>query len=114
MRTESSIATVGAASFRFKVHREPQWCGADGWKGLALAIESVEKPGRNLIVELPFERASHRSTPHRQRPAISIADVERYIREAMNAGWDPESRGKPFVYELPAPPNKSLERTREE
>jgi hypothetical protein len=113
MRTDSSLVTVGEVSFRFKVHREPQWCGADGWKGLALAIEAVDRPGRNLIVELPFERSSHRSTPQRQRPVISVAEVERYIREAIDAGWDPDSRGKPFVLELPVPPNKSLERTRE-
>jgi len=73
----------------------------------------VDKNGRNLIVELPFERSSHRSTPQRQRPAVSIAEVERYIREAIDAGWDPESRGKPFVFEPQVPPNKSLERTRE-
>jgi len=113
MRTDSAIAKVGGASFRFKVHREPQWCGSDGWKGLALAVEAVDKAGRNLIVELPFEHSSHRSTPHRQRPSISVAKVEGYIREALEAGWDPESRGKPFVYELPAPPNTSLERTRD-
>ena len=113
MRSDSSLVTVGEASFRFKVHREPQWCGADGWKGLALAIEAVDKPGRNLIVELLFEKATHRSTPQRQRPAISIAEVELYIREAMDAGWDPDSRGKPFVFERHVPPNTSLERTRE-
>jgi hypothetical protein len=113
MRTDSTLVTVGGAAFRFQIHREPQWCGADEWKGLALAVESVDKSGRSLIIELPFEKASRRSTPQRQRPAVSKADVEGYIREAMEAGWDPESRGKPFVFERQAPPNTSLERTRE-
>lgn len=113
MRTDAAIVKVGGTSFRFKVHREPQWCGSGGWKGLALAVEAVDTTGRNLIVELPFERASHRSTPHRQRPSISLAEVESYIREALDAGWDPDSRGKPFVFEPLAPPNTSLERTRD-
>jgi len=34
------------------------------------------------------------------RMPISAAKVAEHIREAMAAGWDPESRGKPFVYEV--------------
>jgi hypothetical protein len=34
------------------------------------------------------------------RPPIVSAKVAGHIREAMAAGWDPESRGKPFVYEV--------------
>ena len=32
--------------------------------------------------------------------SIASAKVEAHIRQAMNAGWDPESRGKPYVYEV--------------
>jgi len=31
---------------------------------------------------------------------ISPARVQAHIRRAMDAGWDPESRGKPFVFEV--------------
>jgi hypothetical protein len=99
MRTEASLISVGEESYRCGIHREPQWCTTDGWKGLALLIEAVGKPGRQLIVQLPFEQESHRSTPHRQRPNAPQADLERYISGAIEAGWDPESRGKPFVFE---------------
>jgi hypothetical protein len=34
------------------------------------------------------------------RPPIASAKVAAHIREAMAAGWDPESRGKPFVYDV--------------
>jgi len=34
------------------------------------------------------------------RLPISAPKVADHIREAMAAGWDPESRGKPFVYEV--------------
>jgi hypothetical protein len=34
------------------------------------------------------------------RPGISAAKVAAHIREAMEEGWDPDSRGKPFVYEV--------------
>jgi hypothetical protein len=31
---------------------------------------------------------------------ISRARVETHVRQAMAAGWDPGSRGKPYVYEV--------------
>jgi hypothetical protein len=34
------------------------------------------------------------------RPGIAAAKVVAHIREAMVAGWDPGSRGKPFVYQV--------------
>jgi hypothetical protein len=34
------------------------------------------------------------------RLPISGDKVVAHIREAMAAGWDPESRGKPFVFEV--------------
>jgi hypothetical protein len=34
------------------------------------------------------------------RQNISPAKVQAHIRQAMEAGWDPESRGKPFVFEV--------------
>jgi hypothetical protein len=113
MRTDSSLVAVGDTIYRWSIHREPQWCTADGWKGLALMVEAIDKSGRQLIIELPFQAKSHRSTPHRQRPVVARADVELYIREAMESGWDTDSRGKPFVFEPKATSNTSLERTRD-
>ena len=113
MRTESSLVEVGGATYRWSVHRQPQWCTTDGWKGLALEVAAEGASGRQLIVELPFEAKNHRSTPHRQRPNVGRAELERYIREAIEAGWEPESRGKPFVFAPTTTPNTSLERTRE-
>jgi hypothetical protein len=34
------------------------------------------------------------------RPGIVAAKVEAHIREATAAGWNPDSRGKPFVYQV--------------
>jgi hypothetical protein len=113
MRTEPALVEVGGATYAWSVHREPQWCTIDGWKGLALEVAAQDASGRQLIIELPFQAKSHRSTPHRQRPNVARSEIERYIREALEAGWDPDSRGKPFVFEPAATPNKSLERTRD-
>ena len=84
----------------WRVHREPQWCTADGWKGLSIAVR-LDDSHRQLLLEYSFRITSHHSTPHRQRPRISEKTVERHVRLAIAAGWIPEERGKPFVFEVP-------------
>jgi hypothetical protein len=58
---------------------------------------------RELYLEYPAVRKQQNgsATPVLTiRPPIVSAKVVDHIREAIEAGWDPESRGKPFVYEV--------------
>ena len=48
-------------------------------------------------MEYPFPPPNR----HQQRPKVSKSDVAVRIKEAIEAGWDPESRGKPFSYIIP-------------
>ena len=98
MRSQSNTLSVDGTEYTWSVHREPQWCTADGWKGLSLAVQWSGGQARTLIIELPFRIDDHRSTPHRQRPNVSVATLEQYIRAAIEDGWDPQSRGKDYVY----------------
>ena len=93
-RDLSDIATVDGQKFIWRVHREPQWSSVDGAKGLCLAIEPEENPQKILLLEYPFPPPSR----HAQRPKISKSDVALRIAQAIEAGWNPESRGKPFTY----------------
>jgi len=93
-----STIIVNGNEYLWRVERNPQWCSADGWRGMLLHVEPGSSDGRALNIELPFERKDHRSTPHRQRPKITLSMVSMYIREALEAGWDPTSRGKVFQY----------------
>jgi hypothetical protein len=94
------LVEVEGDEFRWHVHRQPQWCTADGWKGLALHVEHARDPQRALIIEFPFSVANRRSTPQRQRPSVSAKQIAAGISAALAAGWEPSSRGKPFVFEL--------------
>lgn len=97
-RSGDSLVTVGESAFRWRVHREPQWCTTDGWKGLMISVEHGDLKGRSLLIELPFTAQSRRSTPHRQRPKVSEGELRAYIAQALAVGWVPGSRGKPFVF----------------
>ena len=91
---------VDGTPYRGVVYREPQWSSAEGWKGLCIKGRSLDDSGRTLLLELPFAKGASRSTPYRQRPRVVEADLKNQIREALAAGWAPESRGKPFVFEM--------------
>jgi len=84
--------------FRWRIQRQPQWCTADGWKGLTLHVELAREPRRALITEFPFKIVNHRNDPAQQRPKVTEKDVVTAISAALTAGWNPESRGKPFRF----------------
>lgn len=95
------LLRVGTQEFRWRIHRQPQWCTSDGWKGLTLYVELAHEPQRALILEFPFKVVTHRNDPGSQRPKVSERDVATAISSALTAGWNPESRGKTFVFQIP-------------
>lgn len=98
-RSIEGIITIDGVNFRWWLHREPRWSSTHGWKGVAIGVALAKSSCRELIIEFPFEAKSRRSTPNRQRPKISEKEIETQVRNAMSAGWEPESRGKAFVFD---------------
>src|SRR5579862_2797475 len=104
--SNDSLITVDGSEFRRRVHREPQWCTADGWKGLSICAETEDSPHRQLLLQYPFEVKERGSTPHRQRPQISEARLAANIRQAVasfrfrgsggtaSLVWNPFSAGR--------------------
>jgi hypothetical protein len=72
----------------------------DGYKGMAIAVSLADEPRRSAILQYPFPLNARRSTPHRQRPKVERRHLEEGIRDALAAGWEPESKGKPVTFEL--------------
>ena len=79
---------------------EPSWSNSgDGYKGLCISVRVADEARRELMIEYPFPKdKTGRPLPVPQRPPVSQAMVERSIAEAVTAGWDPNSRGKVFVF----------------
>jgi hypothetical protein len=55
-RKAQGVVVVDGVKLRWCVHREPQWCTADGWKGLSIAVCLANGKGRELILEYPVSR----------------------------------------------------------
>ena len=101
-RSIQSEINIDGLSLEWNLHREQGWCGEDRWRGIAILVQVAGVARRELLLEYPVVRTEKngwtRDDP--QRPAISAKRVESHIRAAMEAGWDPDSRGKPFVYQV--------------
>jgi len=98
---EESI-TVGGVALIWRLHREQQWCTADGWKGVSIHVRVAEGIRRELHLEYPAVKTQKLGYTRTDRVVVNIrpAKVLHHIGEAMEAGWDPASRGKPFVFEV--------------
>jgi len=98
---KKSPIMVGGSELYWTVRHWPGWCwDNNGYHGLSLLIETAEKSTRNLIIEFPFKEEGSASKPHRQRPKVSRSELAKHIEEAIQLGWNPDSRGKPFVLRL--------------
>jgi hypothetical protein len=64
-----------------------------------MSVSVALHPGRTreLILDFALEVSDTASAPPRERV---LGTVESGIRAALRAGWDPESRGRAFRYEI--------------
>jgi hypothetical protein len=97
-KTSGGSLMIDEIPLRWTVRSEPQKGTAEGDIGLRLQVEVDGKAHRQLILEYAFEKATPERFLIRTRsaPESLIAD----IRLAMEHGWEPKSRGRPFIFQL--------------
>ena len=102
-RAIQASVTIDGTPLSWSLHREQNWTDDEKAVGLAIRVQVVGLVRRELYLEYPAVRKHQNGyvTPVLTiRPPIVASKVADHIREAIAAGWDPESRGKPFVYEV--------------
>ncbi|RZJ00821.1 MAG: hypothetical protein EON90_05690 [Brevundimonas sp.] len=92
---------VDGQAFDWSLRRDPQWCTADGWRGMSIALRMVGAT-REAILEFPMPSSGSNVQPQRQRPEISKRLIENGVRSALECGWEPRSRGKAIIVEVDA------------
>lgn len=102
-RTITGEAVIDDVAVRWALTSEPQWSNSgDGYKGMCISVQVADEARRELIIEYPYPTSANgRRLPVPQRPQVTPALVEGSIRQAIDAGWDPASRGKAFVFYPP-------------
>jgi hypothetical protein len=101
-RSIQAEVTIDGIPLVWRLHREQQGGGADEAIGMAIHVKVAQGVKRELHLEYPVVDAQKpgRMWTAPPRPNITPARVLAHIREAIAAGWDPESRGKPYVYRV--------------
>jgi hypothetical protein len=99
-KTSGGTLVIDEIPLRWVVRSEPQKGTAEGDIGLRLTVMFDGKAHRELVLEYAFDR-QHRTVNRvlertRAAPESLIAD----IRLAMEHGWEPKSRGRPFIFQL--------------
>jgi hypothetical protein len=99
-----SGVVVDGQPFEWTVHREPQWCTADGWQGLALCVKHRDG-SREVILQFPMPFDKRGSSPHHQRPKVSRRLLQHGVTTALATGWDPHSNGRTITIDVPDQPS---------
>ena len=102
--------TINGIDLIWQLVSEPQLIGSfteRELRGLRISVQAEGGHKRELILEYPFpaKRNSVGLPQVPQRPKFSPKTVEADIRKALAAGWDPASRGKTLILQVPESPN---------
>lgn len=104
-RTIEGEASIDGMALRWELISEPQRVSDAenrGYKGMCISVRVAGETRRELIIEYPFPLTPAGFPQFLPiRPNITPKIVEASIRQAIDAGWDPASRGKAFVFRPP-------------
>jgi hypothetical protein len=94
-KTSSEFAIeVDGEPFVWRLQRLPQWSSdANEFRGMALAVRHQEGQ-REAVVEFPPGPQPRYGAPQLKAAQIAPELVAKAIASAIEAGWDPMSRGK--------------------
>ena len=94
-RDLSGALIVNGYPLRWTLKSEQIWSPAGDHVGLRLSVERSDETHRELILEYPFREMPGGKI---ERPVVKAETLETDIRRAMEAGWNPKSRGRPFIF----------------
>jgi hypothetical protein len=88
---------VDGYPLRWSLKSEQIWSPDGAHVGLRLSVERQDEAHRELILEYPFRDMPGGKI---ERPDVDRDGLARDIRRAMEAGWNPKSRGRPFNFQV--------------
>lgn len=102
-RTRAGLIDVDGDCLCWELISEPQWTTEDGLRGLRISVRLEDGHHRELLLEYPFpKKKCGVGVPQLpQRPQFSVKAIETAVLHAIAAGWNPNSRGKRFVFRVP-------------
>jgi hypothetical protein len=85
---------VGGDPYLWRLQRVPQWSSdSANWRGMAIAVRHKEGQ-REAVLEFPPGPQPRYGAPQLKPSQIARDLVAKAIASALEAGWEPLSRGK--------------------
>lgn len=101
-RQLGGTARVDDIALVWELISEPQKHPDYGYIGARISVNVADAARRELIIEFPFPTDKHGDyLPVTPRQTFTQAEIDSAVRLAMDAGWDPGSRGKAFQFQVP-------------
>jgi hypothetical protein len=97
---KSGTIEVEGIEYRWSIYRQPMWVSERGFVGMAILVETMESSTRELLLEFAMDHSTgHRCMTSHVRFRISNRRLIECVQNAIRAGWNPNSRGKRFIFE---------------
>jgi hypothetical protein len=93
-RELSGTLEVAGWPLRWSLKSEQIWQPDGSHVGLRLSVERSDEARRELILEYPFREMPGGKI---ERPEVDRHRLAQDIALAIEAGWNPKSRGRPFT-----------------
>jgi hypothetical protein len=94
---------VEGVAYRWVVRPKPTYCQSLTWRSLSFAAELEISGQSTLVVKLDAPRPDN--WVGEQGFTITPSFVAQAIKQALERGWKPESRGSPYELALSVAPN---------
>ena len=99
-RSLGGTVEIDGSKFDWQLVSEPKLSSDHGWRGMTISLRQ-ENMQREAVLEFPTPQRLIQGLP-KGRTQISEAIVERGVKAALLAGWDPASRGKTMRFMVDA------------
>ena len=102
-RDSKGSVEVDGEIYEWEIRRQPQPKSGGKWEGMAVTLCLVDFKREAIIQFPPPLRPNGRPDVEKQR--VNVDAVRNAVTSAMEAGWNPTSRGKAVVFDVDADGN---------
>jgi hypothetical protein len=94
---QTGAVTVDGIEYSWEFRHASRFDSSVGLCGPSVVVCLRPTHTRDLIIDFPISTFDPKGKP---RKAILVHHVTSVIRSALASGWEPESRGKPFRFNV--------------
>jgi hypothetical protein len=99
-RDQSGTLDIEGETYVWELRRQPRPVAGGGWEGVAVSLRHQDFK-REAIVQFPPPLRPN-GRPDVEKQKVDLDAVRNAVTAAIEAGWDPASRGKAVVFDVDA------------